>query len=584
MVMRESTGWLRHVLRCALVLLPLIGWAYFTWADPRPYFIAEDDPEHLTFYSARLVEAGAFPLLDVHNPGLTTTYIAASARFLGGGQLDSPASLFPWLRLLTAILTGFALYLIARFSLARMPPGFVALALALVVAWPSFLLFFDYFDPIAMQTPIGLITVALCWRALTAQTLTRGRIVACGLALGVCLATKFTFIPLAVAMGAVTAVAVQGGVLRQLQLLSLLVGTTLATLGVIGLPAFGDVSAALATTLVSRSGSPEWAPAEWFTLVKGFIALNTPAGATLLGGVVVYVAQLLTSRTSDRPPDRADAFLLLMLAALVYTVGASDGINARGLRLAQPTALCLPFLVLRVLERARDLRPALRSPAAQAVAGLLALWIVVPAWVDRIQERSAFVHAQKVRAEDTRARLLSLTRPGTRAAVWDGSPGFLIGEESFHFWGNYAYARNYFDAAVLREYPHFAHLRLHDAVAIAGRAADASEGSREEAPRVPGSAFGWPGRLWRRLFPRQEIYRLDELVSGTPSAPQVSLITLPHSELWEFEDVSGDPMEALMPLVEARFGPAVHRQEIIAGINWIVIEVANVAAAATFRP
>jgi hypothetical protein len=574
-----------RVLGVTLLLLPVLAWAYLAFVDPRPFYIAEDDPEHITFYTARLIESGRKPF-DLHMPGLTTSYVAVASNALSGGRLDNPQALFSWLRFLSALFTGIVLYSVARFSFRTTPTGVWALALSPMVAWPSFLLFFDYFDPNSIQLPLGLLTLALFWGSLTTPRPSLRRLGLCGVMLGVCLATKFTFVPLAVAMVCATAIHValaKGHIVRRSTPLIVLVAATGATFVAFAIPIIDEIPSLFLGLMFSEQTRPRsWEFHQWLTGWRTLSAINGPATLVILAAVAFFMVRLIVIRPVAQENIATQAFLLLMLMGLAYTMAAAEdeGINGRGLRLAEPTALCVSFLIVYCFHIIRRHRNLAQSYAFQVALIALAVWVVVPALIQRSQERHAFVASHTAIVEKTGQRLLSLKRPGTRVAVWDGSSGSLLGEESFHFWGNYQYACDTFDEELLQMYPDYAFFRLREVPRIVlGERGVGAQADRGGSVHVPGSALGWPGRLWRTVFQRtNDCRRSDEIVAGEFSGVQVSLIAIPKAEAkveLEGRGLTEVTEPELIALIERRFGPAVLRRESIAGVDWILIEVSE---------
>jgi hypothetical protein len=145
-----------RALRAALLLVPVLAWAVFAFVDPRPFYLAEDDGEAITLYSARLVETTGRPI-DLHMPGLTTAYAAAASGVIAGAGPQQAGARLIGLRFVAALLTGLALFAVARFTFSGAPVAVTAVALSPVVAWPSFLFYFDYFDPLPLQQAKGLL-------------------------------------------------------------------------------------------------------------------------------------------------------------------------------------------------------------------------------------------------------------------------------------------------------------------------------------------------------------------------------------------------------------------------------------------
>jgi hypothetical protein len=582
-----GSSW-RGLALLALGLLPILAWVHLTFVAPRPFFIAEYDAEHLTYYSALLLNAGRAPL-DLHNPGFVVDYVAAAFMALQATGIDNPQALLAAGHLFTAILTGLSLVVVARFLLKRLPPGAAALALAPMLAWPSFLVFFEYFDPIGLQAVVGLPTIAIFWSSLELDGRARlRRLLMSGLALGVCLATKLTFLPVAAAMFATTLTSVgrrDGSIRDRVAPILMLSAGAIAAFVLLAVPLLGEVPARTLLPLLHSDDirPPWWQPLDVLSGWKALIAASWPSAVLVIAAAATFVFQLARGRQRARPglphASQAALFLTLMLIFLVYTM-ASDGGEGSQLRNSYPSALCVPFLVIYGLgwSGARERRRGLMSrPLVQGAIVVLAVAIVARPVFLRAEARRTFIESRTRLIKDTRDRLAILQRPGGRLAVWDGSPGTRLGEESFHYWGNYKYAGNAFDEMLAQRYPETTFFRLREVRPIlsGAYAADPAAAASSAARPAPGSAFGWPGRAWRWLFPHENpaAGRPDALVADEASGTGVSLIAFPADE--GTEELAGVSEAALLSLVQQRFGPASLRRETIAGVEWVLISIAR---------
>jgi hypothetical protein len=578
--------WFQLSSLLALGALPIVAWVYLLDVAPRPFYIAEYDAEHLTYYSALLLNAGRAPI-DLHNPGFVLDYVAAAVLALKGTGFEDPQALFTAGHLLTALLTSLSLVVVGRFLLKRLSPGDAALALAPLLAWPSFLVFFEYFDPVCLQAVVGLPTVAIFWSSLETDGPARlRRLLLAGLALGVCLATKLTFLPVAVAMFVTTATSIGrrgGSILERLTPILMLASGTIASFVLLAVPVLGEVPARTLLPLLSSDDirPPWWQPLDVLSGWKVLIAASWPSAILIIAAAATFVFQLARGRRKPRPglphAGQAACFLALMLIALVYTM-ASDGGEGSQLRNSYPSALCVPFLVIYGLgwsgapERRRGL---MTTRTAQVALIVLAAAIVARPVVLRMEARWAFIETQTRIISETHDRLAGLRRSGGRIAVWDGSPGALFGEASFHYWGNYKYAADRFDDALVRRYPDSTFFRLREVRPIlrGAYAVNPPPAASAAALPSPGSAFGWPGRVWRRIFPHRDppADRTDALVAGEASGVDVSLIAFPADE--GTEELAGVSDTELLALISQRFGQASLRRETIAGVEWVLISV-----------
>ena len=123
----------------ALVLVPFVGFAYFTYIAPRPFHVAEDDAEHTTYYSARLLNAGR-PVYALWHPGTPVYYAASAVMRVTGHAPDRVERFFTICHALWAVLTAISLGIFGWVCLRRRPLGLSALAVSLIISWPSFLL------------------------------------------------------------------------------------------------------------------------------------------------------------------------------------------------------------------------------------------------------------------------------------------------------------------------------------------------------------------------------------------------------------------------------------------------------------
>jgi hypothetical protein len=199
--------------------------------------------------------------------------------------------------------------------------------------------------------------------------------------------------------------------------------------------------------------------------------------------------------------------------------------------------------------------------------------LAVSVHVDRRRE---FIENHKVKIPKTRERLEELRQPGTRIAFWDGSPGNLLGEVSFHVWGNYMYANDYFDQLLIRKYPHYTFFRLREVRRLIREKIE-EQGMlglmKKREPRERGSSFGWLGRSWRKVFPHPYPDRTNEIVAGEKSGVRVSVIAFPEDEA--LHELGGVTQSELLSFIQERFGTPRVWKESIGGVGWLLISVSG---------
>lgn len=188
--MKKSSYW---ALLSLSFLIPVILFVYFDFVAPRPYGLAEIDAENELSYGARLVYSGQ-PQFFVSHPATPIVYLAAGVLAVSGPELASQRRFFVSSHLVVAFLSGLALSVFASICLRTTPVGVSALAVASVIAWPTFLTFLDYIDSNSYNVPFGLLVLCLFWNTLEQRPHPSWiKLLSIGLLLGLCLATKLSF-------------------------------------------------------------------------------------------------------------------------------------------------------------------------------------------------------------------------------------------------------------------------------------------------------------------------------------------------------------------------------------------------------
>ena len=291
----------------------------------------------------------------------------------------------------------------------------------------------------------------------------------------------------------------------------------------------------------------------------------------------------VTGARDDFDAIAAGAFLFALLLALAYTLASSVVVTPGaelGIRLRNtaPSAIVLPFMVLfvdRVRHEASGDRLGRMTTAVLATLGTACL---VVAWTAIARHRQSFVEARQARAREVQARLLAPVQPPRRLAFWTEAADDHFGEASFHFWGNYRYGYDRFDAELLRRYPRVSFLRLRDfarikerSVELPGRAGEGTEPRRTPSRYGRAGALLWSLSRWLpRAFPKtvspymmQRTLMTDEQARFRPS-----IFAFEESQMRELH---GIPLSSYVRTLEERFGPLEVEKTAIAGENWYVL-------------
>jgi hypothetical protein len=571
---------------------------YTTFVAPRPYYVTDIDSEQDYYYNAQM--AASHLALSVHHPGTPVHQLGRVILAVVGPELEHTQHFLDVAYLVAALASAIAIATFMRLVMRDEPSGASLLALACVLAWPPFLTYLNNFGTDSFIVAAGLPTLAWFWVSLSRPIgRARGALISAGVGLGVCLALKMTFVPVAAAIGGTALVRAWIRAPRDRSLshraraalveITPLVGSALVAYLAVTTPIWGRLSLIWWQTVRRPDAFPqgEGFLGDFLKTLTVVIEAN-PLLVSVVGAVILLLAvlvlaeirRLAAGRGSHKgaPGDEFDFLaggVLLGLLALgfAYTVAASAGIVASyseagiQLRNISPTALFIPFALAYCARwaRARVSAGAWRAWWVQAalatIAGVVLAWGITRYLVFRRE----FIHDRVRRIEVTRSRLDRLSDGPRRVAFWTGSDQDFLGPASFHFWGNYRYANNQFDRPVLEQFPKYAFLRLRNI----------ERQNRPAGPPPAPSRYGRIGELYRSfmgwLLRDRPYYRdLGGTITGEAEGIRVSAIAFPARELHQVPSMSLIDLEAL---VARRFGNPRVWAERVDDVDWILLEV-----------
>ena len=118
---------------------------YGALISPRPYYYTQEiDIEHDYYYNARLINAG-LPLRNFHHPGTPIYSLGAGILKVSGAAPDQAQRFFTISHLLVVLLCAVSIAIFVGITLKRIPWGVSLLAVASIVAWPTFLTYLDHY-------------------------------------------------------------------------------------------------------------------------------------------------------------------------------------------------------------------------------------------------------------------------------------------------------------------------------------------------------------------------------------------------------------------------------------------------------
>lgn len=549
---------------------PLCFYVYTAWLAPRPYFVREMDLEPDYYYNSLVAHAGD-PVPGTHHPGTPVYYLGALLLTVSGTGVENTQRFFTLSYFVIALLTGAGLVAFVRLTLRRTPFGISLLALASILVWPPWLTFMNHFGSESFIVAFGMPTLAVFWKSLECGGVSRRRLLlASGVGVGLCLATKMTFLPVAAALGAATfagALLGRRGELRDGWACAsrvcrdaagragwFLLGTVVS-FAVWTAPIASRLPRVAYVTLKRPEAYPSGPPIASFVAVyKHLVEANWVFALSLIvmcGLFVVvlsgyartaFAASSSRSREMTRVTDEgcfdvstasiclallAGGFWYAMTSSVTVVKGYEAGI---GLRNVSACALFVPFMVASlwtVLTRWHRARWT-ASPWFQIGSALLALLMLGSGVRFHAVRRHTFIASQEALMTAVDKHLAAFRAPGARIAFWNGVSNDIVAREaSFHFLGDMTYAFGRFDKALLRAYPDYTLFDIRYATAL----------ERDAAPPQPTlhatrSKFGALGSAAWSLIDRPAPYNTvySDFI-GESAGVRLSLIVFPEAEL-----------------------------------------------------
>jgi hypothetical protein len=193
----------------------------------------------------------------------------------------------------------------------------------------------------------------------------------------------------------------------------------------------------------------------------------------------------------------------------------------------------------------------------------ISVLILLSSIIGFFQLRSNLITRESGEIESTLDYFNGYNRTAGRIAFWDGSPGDLFGEASFHFWGNYSYGGDTFDNEVLSAYPEYTFFKLRQVKYLGNRLLPYAQADYTEPVSI------W-SRLKRLVFPQPCIQRNSEIVTGEQQGVPISLVVFPVRQDYVLQ---GIPMSSLENLLTDRLGVGTMQEVSIDGAQWHVYSI-----------
>ncbi len=565
------------------VAIPLTYFILVTFVFPRTYFIQPADIEQDYYYNSKLMYNG-FPPLSIYHPGTPIQSLGALIMDLVGDDLSHAQDFFNVAYFTIAIANIAGLIIITKGIFKDLPIGFSLLALFSVVSFPGWLAYSHTFGADSFLTPVVLALLTCFWVSLDLPLKRRTILWAVtGALAGLILAIKLTSLPLVIAFlvsswihaGLTSRHAEKRNRLLLFQYFVMPV-TSIASFLLFISPTF----ARLPQIFISLSQRHETHPL-LFSAYVIFQSLKPLRFSPYLFGyflliivvvavfILVFVRNIITTAAKKKSFDSESVFsrellLSFLILAFGYTlISVEGGVTYQAisfdpgvfLRNTMPSVLFMPFAIAYIYqdyEARKKATPVSSINWMAAAIGVITFGFVCGGYM---HHRSEFIQYMKNTTTLTEETIRSYADSGTRIAVWDGSPGNLLGEASFHFWGNYAYAREFFDEELLKQFPDYTFLKLREVNRLITH-----ETYSASSPGLLG--------LWKNSFPSPYyIPHNDELVTGESGGARISVLAFPKQEL-EAEKVK---MSDFLTLVQEHFGAYTAVDREIGNLDWVII-------------
>ena len=568
----------QSLLSLAAFALPVVFFFIIIWAFPRPYYMFFTDGEQTMYYGSKLFYYGFIPC-DLRHPGMISYYVGALIMTMVGPDIHRTQLFLNLGYLFVALAMGIMMVYYSRRFLSRVPFGIGLLSLIVLFCYPPVLTWSDMISAESLIFLLAFLVLILFWPALESEnprqiTLHYGLT---GIALGVSLANHavaLILFSIVCLVGFIRVIPVRSPLWSRLLIFLLLPASAVFTYFVFSLPvhyfiysiwasAFGQDAVHLSferllTGLQALTSGTSMLPETVTQLIVILIFL------AILG--VLIVRETRAKRRTGITSWMCQALLILSLfLAFLYTLSTSLPYGYAGVtvRYTLPFVGLFSFALVFIFERLGKENRIYRVVDISAIG--ISLLILLSSMIGFLQLRSNLIARVSEQVKASRDQFNSYNSAGGRIAFWDGSPGYLFGEASFHFWGNYAYGGDTFDNEVLAAFPEYAFFKLRQVRYLGNHLPPYSQADYSEPLPI------W-SRLKRLVFPLACIQRNGEIVTGEQQGVPISLVVFPVRQDYEFQ---GLPLSSLENLLVNRLGGGTLQEVSIDGVQWHIFSIKN---------
>tara|TARA_B100000427_G_scaffold198739_1_gene165174 strand:+ start:596 stop:1900 length:1305 start_codon:yes stop_codon:yes gene_type:complete len=336
---------------------------------------------------------------------------------------------------------------------------------------PSFLVFLNYYSSDSFIFPLGIVLITETWRILSQKKIMIKNIVHLSVFIGFCALVKLSFLPvfIAISCALLYKLSDQFGIFTK-KFWKFILVFICVSLSVFALGCITVLPNLYKTVLRLLSHSDaKLSVQSMLSFLDANNWLNVPHYLFIITQLAILIALFFILFKKNKFSINAEyksKLILLLVAGLLYFYYAFS-IEYNGsvelgllLRNAYPLLLFIPFsvIILFNLFRASAFQSRCLKPQLFAVNIFFSFVFVVSV--------SSFVLSRSTLIEDANSitsELVEISRNISPSAINIGSLGayhsFSI-PASFHFWGNYRYARLYFDEELQKKFPNYTPLQM----------------------------------------------------------------------------------------------------------------------------
>ena len=458
-------------------LIIILFFSYFFYlsiiAEPRPYFLTTfTDVESDYYYNSKLVHHTGRPMNVVH-PATPIFYLGGLIMALSGSAIEDTQSFFNLMYVCIFLFSIFSIWFFANLYFHKIPAAFFILTLTSILTWPPFIIYLDRFSTDSFALPLGIITYSIFWRSLKGFSIDKKILKILGFLIGLSIATKFTFIPFAIALIIASTIHTYLSQPNKYLNLFILPSWTIGSFSLFVLPNIFNISS-LINKLIRHDAINDIISINIISKVSNFYALAKPftivTGITIIIYLIVYFNYLYKIIRNDYKKIYKQKFdhisggisiFLMFLFLLLFISSLPESNLLYQLRNLSPLVLFVPIMILHLLQITEEETDLNRYKLLQLSTIILCVILLKSSITSVFNERSYHINESITSHNILREKLTKYQKPNKVIALWmEHGGGLQFGKESFHWWGSYKFSDEHFNEEVLNTFPNFVQFRV----------------------------------------------------------------------------------------------------------------------------